>query len=47
MLEYIAQFASITPKEALAKHFDIPLHNALQMKIVVNTATGFGNCVLS
>lgn len=35
------------PKEALAKHFDIPLHNALQMKIVVNTATGFGNCVLS
>lgn len=35
------------PKEALVKHYDIPLHNALQMKIVVSRAAGLANCVLA
>ena len=39
------------PADALVKHFDIPLHNALQMKIVSNEfdgdGIGFANCELS
>lgn len=39
------------PKESLVKHFNIPLHNALQMKIVSNEfdgdGIGFANCELS
>lgn len=36
------------PKESLVKHFDIPLHNALQLKIVCSYAyIGFANCELS
>ena len=35
------------PKEALVKHYDIPLHNALQMKIVVSRAAGVVSCALA
>lgn len=35
------------PKEAMVKHFDISLHNALQMKIVVDCYVGVANCELS
>ena len=34
------------PKEAMVKHFDIPLHGALQMKIVGANDCGVVNCVL-
>ncbi len=35
------------PKESLVKHFNIPLHNVLQMKIITNGGIGFANCELS
>lgn len=40
------------PAYALAQHFDIPLHNALQLRIVAdnypsNPNVGFANCILS
>lgn len=35
------------PSEALVKHYDIPLHNALQLKIVPSSDIGFANCELS
>lgn len=35
------------PAEALVKHFDIPLHNALQLKIVADSVVGVANCELS
>lgn len=35
------------PSEAMVTHFDIPLHNALQLKIVADSAVGFANCELS
>lgn len=34
------------PKESLVKHFNIPLHNALQMKIITNGGIGFANAEL-
>lgn len=34
------------PSESLVKHFDIPLHNALQMKITVDCFVGFANAEL-
>lgn len=34
------------PKETMAKHFDIPLHNAMQLKIVASRDLGFANAEL-
>lgn len=35
------------PENAMVKHFEIPLQNALQMKIVVDCYVGVANCELS
>ena len=35
------------PAESLTKHFEIPLHKALQLKIETDAYVGFANCELS